>query len=238
MRGLLLAVTAAAAVAVAACGSDDDPVETTTATERVAGPTGPTGPSGQVDTDATDRAGAIAVVERFYRLLNSYRYREAWSLVPPEVRAESGGFTNWKDGYRSTLRSSPQNIAVDSSAAKRAVVSLKLRATDIDDCTGKHLTQVFTGSWTLTAVDGDWQPEAISFDKASGPTPATEASDCGGGSGGRPAPGPPGSCEAGYEPCVPTYPPDVDCADVGGSVTVTASDPHGLDADRDGVGCE
>jgi hypothetical protein len=37
---------------------------------------------------------------------------------------------------------------------------------------------------------------------------------------------------------VPPYPPDVDCADVGGPVQVLGSDPHGLDADRDGLGCE
>lgn len=45
-------------------------------------------------------------------------------------------------------------------------------------------------------------------------------------------------CEPGYSPCVPYYPPDVDCSEVSGSVTVTGSDPHGLDADGDGVGCE
>lgn len=46
------------------------------------------------------------------------------------------------------------------------------------------------------------------------------------------------NCEPGYDPCVPPYPPDVDCADVGGPITVTGSDPHGLDADGDGIGCE
>lgn len=50
------------------------------------------------------------------------------------------------------------------------------------------------------------------------------------------APG--GNCAAGYSPCVPSYPPDVDCADVNGPVRVTGSDPHGLDRDRDGVACE
>jgi len=37
---------------------------------------------------------------------------------------------------------------------------------------------------------------------------------------------------------VPPYPPDVDCADVGETVTVYGSDPHGLDADGDRKGCE
>ncbi|HEX5862301.1 MAG TPA: DUF2510 domain-containing protein, partial [Nocardioides sp.] len=44
-----------------------------------------------------------------------------------------------------------------------------------------------------------------------------------------------GACAPGYSPCVPPYPPDVDCADVGGPITVTGTDPHGLDADGDGV---
>jgi hypothetical protein len=45
-------------------------------------------------------------------------------------------------------------------------------------------------------------------------------------------------CESGYDPCVPSYPPDVDCPQIDGPVDVTGSDPHGLDADNDGVGCE
>lgn len=47
-----------------------------------------------------------------------------------------------------------------------------------------------------------------------------------------------GACEPGYSPCVPSYPPDVNCPDVNGPITVTGSDPHGLDADDDGVACE
>lgn len=49
---------------------------------------------------------------------------------------------------------------------------------------------------------------------------------------------PSGNCAAGYTPCIPPYPPDLDCADVDGPIYVTGSDPHGLDADHDGVACE
>ena len=39
-----------------------------------------------------------------------------------------------------------------------------------------------------------------------------------------------------------SYPPyegaDLDCSDVGRPVEVPGDDPHGLDADDDGVGCE
>lgn len=57
-----------------------------------------------------------------------------------------------------------------------------------------------------------------------------------------PAPGPGpvrgGGCARGYAPCVPPAPPDVDCAAVDGPIHVTGADPHGLDADGDGVACE
>ncbi len=45
-------------------------------------------------------------------------------------------------------------------------------------------------------------------------------------------------CAAGYSPCVPSYPPDLDCDDVDGPITITGNDPHGFDADDDGVGCD
>lgn len=60
-------------------------------------------------------------------------------------------------------------------------------------------------------------------------------SGAGGGGGGG---GSGGACEPGYSPCVPPYPPDLDCSDLNGPINVTRSDPHGLDADNDGVACE
>ena len=47
---------------------------------------------------------------------------------------------------------------------------------------------------------------------------------------------PSGNCAPGYSPCIPSYPPDLDCADTG-PVAVSGSDPHGLDADGDGAAC-
>jgi hypothetical protein len=46
------------------------------------------------------------------------------------------------------------------------------------------------------------------------------------------------SCAPGYSPCVPPPPPDLDCADLDGPIKVTGSDPHNLDGDGDGWGCE
>lgn len=46
------------------------------------------------------------------------------------------------------------------------------------------------------------------------------------------------NCAPGYSPCIPPYPPDLDCPDIGRPVQVSGSDPHGLDRDGDGVACE
>jgi endonuclease YncB( thermonuclease family) len=54
---------------------------------------------------------------------------------------------------------------------------------------------------------------------------------------------PPGKCDPNYAGgCVPPYPPDLDCADIRAlgiaPVRVVGSDPHRLDGDNDGLGCE
>ncbi len=77
------------------------------------------------------------------------------------------------------------------------------------------------------------EPRYIAADRASKnrtscPKPVPFA-DTGGGSR---------DCAPGYSPCVPAFPPDVDCADVDGPIQVTGSDPHGLDAEGDGIACE
>jgi endonuclease YncB( thermonuclease family) len=58
-----------------------------------------------------------------------------------------------------------------------------------------------------------------------------------------PPPPAPGHCDPNYSGgCVPPYPPDVDCADIRAlgiaPVKVIGSDPHRLDGDNDGYGCE
>ena len=56
-------------------------------------------------------------------------------------------------------------------------------------------------------------------------------------------PPPNGKCDPNYSgACVPPYPPDLDCADLRAMglapVRSIGSDPHGLDGDDDGIGCE
>lgn len=51
-------------------------------------------------------------------------------------------------------------------------------------------------------------------------------------------PQPEADCDPNYTPCVPPYPPDINCSDISFPVRVIGSDPHGFDADGDGFGCE
>jgi micrococcal nuclease len=53
-----------------------------------------------------------------------------------------------------------------------------------------------------------------------------------------PQPAAAANCAPGYDPCVPPPPPDLDCGDVNGPIRVSGEDPHRLDGDDDGVGCE
>jgi hypothetical protein len=46
------------------------------------------------------------------------------------------------------------------------------------------------------------------------------------------------NCSPDYTPCVPNVDYDLDCADIGYSVSVIGTDVYHLDADGDGVGCE
>jgi len=48
------------------------------------------------------------------------------------------------------------------------------------------------------------------------------------------------SCDSSYpDVCIPPYPPDLDCGEIGYSnFKVIGDDPHGFDRDNDGIGCE
>ncbi len=78
------------------------------------------------------------------------------------------------------------------------------------------------------AARGLWSPTTCAGDTTQ---PAT-----GSVAGQRPTPG----CDPSYPGvCIPSPPPDLDCADVQHRrFAVVGPDPHRFDADRDGVGCE
>jgi hypothetical protein len=192
-----------------------------------------------------DDTSAKAAVEHFYGLIDSYQYRRAWALLPPQVQAESGGYAQWRAGYRANVSSKPTSVAIESINATKAVVAVDLRAIDIDVCTGEHVEQLFGGTWTLRPVGGHWQAQAISMDKISGGTPALSGSECGGQAAPPSAPSGP-ECAPGYSECLDPNALDYDCLGNGGDgpeyvagpIGVTGSDPFDLDGDSNGVGCE
>jgi hypothetical protein len=52
-------------------------------------------------------------------------------------------------------------------------------------------------------------------------------------------PEPSTGCDDSYpDDCIPSPPPDLDCKDVGNNIKVKGSDPHDLDRDGNGIGCE
>jgi micrococcal nuclease len=59
-----------------------------------------------------------------------------------------------------------------------------------------------------------------------------------------PAPNPPsvggGNCDPNYSgACIPPYPPDLDCTEISAQgFQSTGNDPHGFDADGDGIACD
>jgi Excalibur calcium-binding domain len=73
-------------------------------------------------------------------------------------------------------------------------------------------------------ADGDGIPCETVYGEVGGPTPAPQQ-----------------DCDPSYpDDCLPSPPPDLDCADIGHPVAVDHDygDPHRLDADGDGYGCE
>jgi micrococcal nuclease len=98
-----------------------------------------------------------------------------------------------------------------------------------DTPVSKHAAITAAEQRAQAADAGLWGPPCFGAQNTAEPAPQPEP---------EPQPDPAGNCAPGYDPCVPPYPPDVDCADVNGPITVTGSDPHSLDGDDDGTACE
>jgi len=132
----------------------------------------------------------------------------------------------------------------------RAVVSVRLRSRDRNVCSRRVVRQYFRGTVTVAPRRDSWVIVKFRIRRARGKAPRQSKSQC------APPPmrevvpppprppAPPTNCQ-GYDPCLPPG-PDVDCAGgsgdgpryVRGPVSVTGSDPYGLDSDGDGVACE
>lgn len=189
------------------------------------------------------RLAAVAFVRDYYRSISRRRFVTAWGMLAARVRRQIGPFRRWKAGHRRTL-----SVSVISSRARlsgaRAVVTIRLRSRDRDACSGRVVRQYFRGRWILAPRRGSWVGVRVHLRKTRGGQVRLSKSECPAPEPAPPAPSPPTDCQ-GYSPCLPPG-SDVDCAGgsgdgpryVDGPVSVTGSDPYGLDSDGDGVACE
>jgi Excalibur calcium-binding domain len=106
---------------------------------------------------------------------------------------------------------------------------------------GKYCAAMHAAGWSFEEARAYYQDhgEPAHMDADGDGIPCETVYGEVGGQG--PAPGPQEDCDPAYpDDCLPSPPPDLDCADVGHRVTVDHryGDPHRLDADGDGIGCD
>lgn len=96
---------------------------------------------------------------------------------------------------------------------------------------------VKTKTFTVTKSDGVETGRVLAKEEVT-TAPINEITSIGTYVAPAPAPRAASNCDPNYSPCVPNVSYDLDCPDIGFSVTVIGSDPHRFDADHDGHGCE
>lgn len=93
----------------------------------------------------------------------------------------------------------------------------------------------YTAGWNVANNSEPASSPASQVQPAESSTPAPTATPT---PTPAPAPKPASNCNPNYSPCIPNSSYDLDCADVGMSVSVTGTDVYNLDRDGDGRGCE
>ena len=179
---------------------------------------------------------AETVVRDYYDAVDSSLYRQAWVLLTPTLQVQQGGFDAWRDGYSTTLETKASDVEASNVGRTSATVALSLKAVDLDEC-GDTVEQSFAGTWTLERDSKHFLGAAFDVAKTAGATPVTDPSSCPA-PGGSAAPTQAVGCDPNYAgACVPPYPPDVDCIDIGEEVEVIGDDVHNLDLGGDEEAC-
>jgi hypothetical protein len=124
------------------------------------------------------------VVERYYRALDAGRYADAWTILTPAVRASFGPYEAWRNGYATTLSSSPRDIEVAAEGAV-AMIAHELVTEDRSSC--GPVRRRFAVRWRLVLTDGGWRAAGLTAHKRSGAEPGDACStrhDAAGATGG------------------------------------------------------
>ena len=114
------------------------------------------------------------VVTTYYRALDAGRFGAAWTILSPAVRSTFGEFERWRDGYATTLSSSPRDIEV---VRDRAVATIAHELVTEDRSRCGPVERTFDVSWRLTLTDGGWRAASLTAVKRAGAEPAEACAD-------------------------------------------------------------
>jgi hypothetical protein len=194
---------------------------------------------------------ARETVRAYYHLVNARQYGQAWNRLSPDLKASLGGFDKWRDGYQYTSRTRLARLDTVSARPGEVVLAIKLVGVSRDACDDR-VKQVFEGTWTLNKLGGRFVGTSLDVAQTGGGVVVFEPSSCAPqpteqAQPTEPQPAPPlaSECNPNYAGACLDQSGDYDCAGGSGdgpnfteTVQVVGSDPYGLDADGDGVGCE
>ena len=171
-------------------------------------PASRTAPPAPSKPAAKPPADAESTVKAYFAAVNAHDFRRAWELGGKNL---GGSYESFEAGFADTARDSVGIVDVTGDT-----VSVTLDALQTDGAV-RHYAGTYTVSGgVITSADveelGDSTP-------APEQTPNEENSEL-------------------YPPGPPAGVPDVDCADLDGPVWVGDDDPHRLDRDGDGIGCD
>jgi hypothetical protein len=109
------------------------------------------------------------VVTTYYRALDAGRFDAAWTILTPAVRSTFGEFERWRDGYATTLSSSPRDIEVARDGAV-ATIAHELVTEDRSSC--GPVERRFAVRWKLVLAEDGWRAASLSGVKLAGSEPA------------------------------------------------------------------
>ena len=109
------------------------------------------------------------VVMTYYRALDAGRFDAAWTILTPAVKSTFGEFERWRDGYATTLSSSPRDIEVARDGAV-ATIAHELVTEDRSSC--GPVERRFAVRWKLVLAEDGWRAASLSGVKLAGSEPA------------------------------------------------------------------
>ena len=93
-------------------------------------------------------------LDRYYTLLSSRNYTEAYQYLSDAKKAELGSFDQWRNGYVTTLETNLVELKALSTTPNQVVYEYHLEAED--NINGQVKTQRFAGTVTMVKLNNRW----------------------------------------------------------------------------------